>query len=393
MSIKRKFLICSVVMLVIPVVLILLLSVILLAAFALLNPSVEFSLTEGISISDPMVMKFVVIWAAMALMVVLTTGAAITAYLSRSILHPLEELNTAMEHMKEGDLSYEFSGSSDAELQSLCRSFEELRLKLQTTVSEDLAREQEQRMLLANISHDIKTPITSIRGYVEGILDGVANTPEKLERYLKTIHAKAGVIELMADNLSLYSKLEMKRVLYHMEITDIFTFLREITEEFSLDLQDNDMALSYDIQQAASPGKLDREKMHRVFANLITNAIKYKKEGPGSLCISGRRTEQGALITFTDKGTGIASEDIERVFEGFYRGDPSRNNKIQGNGLGLSICRQIVQDHGGKIWIRSEKGEGTEVILLLPCLEKETGSQMGRMNTERERSADENFDY
>lgn len=369
MSIKRKFMICSVIMLVIPVVLILLLSVLLLAVFALLNPTVELSLTEGLEISNPVVMKFIVIWAAMALVVVIATGIAVTSYLSRSILRPLQELNAAMEHMKNGDLNYEFSGSSDAELQELCRSFEELRLKLQTTVAADLAHEQEQRMLLANISHDIKTPITSIRGYVEGILDGVANTPEKMHRYLKTIHVKAGAIELMADNLSLYSKLEMKRVLYHMEITDVFTFLKEVTEEFVLDLQDNDMSLSYDIQEVASPGKLDREKMRRVFANLITNAIKYKKEGHGSLCISGKRTEQGALMTFTDKGAGIAQEDIGRVFEGFYRGDPSRNNKIEGNGLGLSICRQIVQDHGGKIWIRSEKGEGTEVILLLPCLE------------------------
>lgn len=370
MSIQRKLLICMVVMLVIPVALILLLSVIMMAAFALLHPTVELSLTDGLEISDPVIMRFLVIWAVMAGAVVISTGVIINAYLSHSILRPLKELNTAMEYMRNGNLSYEFTGSADKELQELCKSFEALRLKLQTTVNENLEREQEQRMLLANISHDIKTPITSIRGYVEGILDGVADTPEKMERYLTTVRAKADAIELMADNLSLYSKLEMKRVLYHMENTDIFLFLKEVTEEFALDLQHSGMRLTYDIAPEAAPGKLDKEKMRRVFANLITNAIKYKKPDCGSLCVSGKLTAHGAMISFTDEGTGIAQEDLNRVFEGFYRGDPSRNSKIEGNGLGLAICRQIVQDHGGKIWIRSEKGQGTEVILLLPCAEK-----------------------
>lgn len=367
MSIRRKFLICSAVMLVIPVALILLLSVVMLAILAVLHPSVELSLTSGVRISDPVVMQFVLIWGAMAILVVVVTGVAITSYLSRSVLRPLKELNTAMQHMRDGELNYEFSGSGDAELQELCQSFEALRIKLQETVAENLAYEQEQRMLLANISHDIKTPITSIRGYVEGILDGVADTPEKMGRYLRTIHTKAAAVELMADNLSLYSKLEMKRVLYHMEVTDIFGFLREVTEEFELELQDSDMRLAYDIQEGPCPGKIDREKLRRVFANLITNAIKYKKPGQGSLCVGARRTPRGALVTFTDRGAGIAPEDLERVFEGFYRGDPSRNNRIEGNGLGLAICRQIVADHGGKIWIRSQKGQGTEVVVLLPC--------------------------
>ena len=367
MSIKQKFIICSVIMLVIPVVMIVLLSLLLIAVFALIHPSVELSLTEGLEISNPIVMKFWVIWSIMSLFIIISGVIAVTAYLSHSLLRPLKDLTLAMEHLKNGNLSYEFSGSGDKEIQALCQAYDELRLKLQTTAAEALEYEQEQRMMLANISHDIKTPVTSIRGYVEGIQDGIADTPEKMDRYLTTIHSKTDAIELMAENLSLYAKLEMKRMNYHMEITNFYDFIRKSTKEFELDLLQNNIQLTYNLPDSDIPIKLDKEKMRRVFANLITNAIKYKKEGAGSLNISGSISAHGALVTFTDKGTGIVPDDLERVFESFYRSDISRNSKISGNGLGLSICRHIIEDHGGKIWIRSELGAGTEVIMLLPA--------------------------
>ncbi len=366
MSIKRKFAICLVVMLIIPVALILLLSLCLLAAFALLHPSIEFSLANGLEISDPIVMKFIIIWSIMAILVIVSTGIAIAAYLSKSILRPIQEITLAMEHMTNGDLTYEFAGSEDAELRELCSSFEALRLRLQQNVAENLCHEQEQRMLIANISHDIKTPVTSIRGYVEGIMEGIADTPEKLDRYLKTIHQKASAIETMADNLSLYSKLEMKKLPYHMKNQDIFAFLRETIREFELDLQDNNMTLSYDIPKTPCLVRFDAEKLRRVCSNVIINAMKYKSGKSDALHVSGQETQHGVLISFSDNGIGIAPEEQEKVFEGFYRSDPSRNNKIEGNGLGLAICRQIMTAHNGKIWIRSEPNAGTDVILLLP---------------------------
>lgn len=374
MSVKRKFLIGGVLLVVLPLVLILLLWVVLWAMLSLLQPTVQVSLPGGIDSGNPLVGRFLLLWAGVAILGVLGMGAAVVLWLYRSVIHPLRELNTAMEYLQNGDLTYEFVGSGDREIQELCEAYEELRRRLQTTVSEGLEQERESKMMLANISHDIKTPVTSIRGYVEGILDGVANTPEKQTRYLKTIYAKANTIELMAENLSLYAKLEMKRVLYHFAVEDVFDALRTAAEEEELDLSTNDMQLVCDLPQTPCMVKLDADAMRRVFSNLITNAIKYKKEGAGVLTIGGTVTEHGVLLTFADTGIGISETDLERVFEGFYRGDPSRNGKIAGNGLGLSICRRIVEDHGGKIWIRSEKGEGAEVMLLLPVREKEMQS-------------------
>lgn len=366
MSIKYKLLISAVIMLVVPAALIIILSALLVGVFTLLDPSVELSLYNGIEVSNPTVVHFIIAWAIMAILVVITTGLCIATYMSRIMLSPLRNLSEALDHMKAGELDYEFAGSGDAELQELCSSFEDLRLKLQRDVRITLQRENEQKMLLANISHDIKTPITSIKGYVEGIRDGIADTPEKQQHYLNTIYTKAEAIEQMAENLSIYSKLELGRVVYNREKTDIFAFIKKIADEFAIDLQTADMELTTDIQDGEAQVLADTEKLRRVFANIITNAIKYKKPGHGSLFIRGEITDNGALISFSDSGRGIAEEDLKRVFDGFYRGDPSRNSKIEGNGLGLSISRRIVNDHGGKIWMRSRAGEGCNVTVLLP---------------------------
>ncbi|MEG2584146.1 MAG: HAMP domain-containing sensor histidine kinase, partial [Oscillospiraceae bacterium] len=282
-------------------------------------------------------------------------------------IQPLKDLRIAMEHIKVGDLDYEFSGSNEKELKEVCVAMEDLRLRLKRSVESELAREKEQKMLIANISHDLKTPITSIKGYIEGIKDGVADTPEKMEKYLTTVLSKTEIIESMVENLSLYSHLELSRLPYEMKILDICEFLKKTLNDYTLDLQNANITLKTNITENVLV-KFDEKKMHRVFGNIIGNSIKYKKDNSGTLNINTEITKNGLVITFEDTGVGIKESDIERVFEGFYRSDPSRNSGIEGNGLGLSITRRIIADHGGKIWLRSEEGLGTEIIILLPIV-------------------------
>ncbi len=361
MSVKKKLLISAIIMLTVPAALIVILSVLLVGIFTFLNPTVELSLYSGVSISNPAVIRLVIIWSIMAVAIVLITGLCISSYIGKAILVPLKNLSEALEHMKNGDLDFEFVGSGDAEIRRLCSSFEDLRLRLQKNVRLNLEKENEQKMLLANISHDIKTPITAIKGYVEGVRDGVAETPERQQHYLDTIYAKADAIEQMAENLSIYSKLELGRVQYNKSEADIFEFLTKVAKEFEIDLQASETELTLDISSEPATMLIDSEKLRRVFANIITNAIKYKKPTGSKLKISGRKDENGIIISFADNGRGIAEKDIPHIFDGFYRGDPSRNSKVEGNGLGLSISRRIVNDHGGKIWIRSTEGVGCEV--------------------------------
>ncbi len=366
MSIRRKLFISALTMLLVPAVLIGLLSALFLGVSAIIDPSTLLPLYGGFSALGGEITKIVIIWAVLAIIIIITVGLCIASYLSRTILTPLKRLADAIEHMKNGELDFEFAGSGDEEIQAICLSLEELRLKLQRDVRRSLKKESEQKLLLANISHDIKTPITSIKGYIEGIRDGVADTDEKKRRYLDTVYIKAETIEQMAENLSIYSKLELGRVQYNRSLTDIIEFVRTVLSEFSIDLQSADMDFSLDLPNASCTALLDRENIRRVFSNIITNAIKYKLSGRGSLSVTGELTENGFLLTFKDLGRGISEEDLAHIFEGFYRGDKSRNSNIEGNGLGLSICRRIIHDHGGKIWLRSPNGIGCEVSILFP---------------------------
>lgn len=365
MSIKQKLMICLIIMLVFPIVMIVLLTFVMGAILVIIHPTVEFS-AAGVEISNPIIVKFLVIWAAASIFIIFIGVIAITAYLSKSILRPVKDLTVAMDKMKNGDLTYEFSGSADKEIKELCRAYDELRLNLQINAAERVEYENEQRMLIANLSHDIKTPVTSILGYVEGIRDGVADTPEKLDKYLYTIHSKAETIELMAENMSLYAKLEMKRLSYNMENISMNDFLEKSVAEYELDLQQGGIELLFNLSDDNCIIRGDKEKLRRVFANIITNAIKYKSGSNGLLSVGTELGPHGLLITFADTGRGIAPGDLEHIFESFYRGDSSRNAKVGGNGLGLSICKKIIEDHGGKIWIRSELNSGTKVTILLP---------------------------
>lgn len=367
MSAKKKILTFTFIML-IPAALILILSVLLIGVFSLFGSDIEVLFSDGISISAPPVIKLIAVWAAIAVPIMIIAAVCISNYLSKKLLLPMENLAEGVRHMRNGDLTYEFVGSDDSELQELCASFEALRLQLRKDVRKNLKKESEQKMLLANISHDIRTPITSIKGYVDGIRDGIADTPEKHEHYLRTIYLKAEAIEQMAENLSIYSKLELGRVQYSRERLDIIKHLSNIAYEFSLDLQTADIDLTVNLPDTAVYVMADAEKLRRVFANIITNAIKYKRPGKGSLDISAEVTENGLLITFSDSGIGISEKELPHIFDGFYRGDPSRNSKIEGNGLGLSISCRIISDHGGKIWARSTENIGTDMMIILPMI-------------------------
>lgn len=366
MSIKKKLILSVLIMTLIPAVLIIILSALLVGVFVFLHPEAGRLVTELLFGAEKDALKFIIVWAVAALGIVTATAVAVQIYVGHSVLVPLSKISVALEHLKNGDLDYEFSGSGDRELREICVSFEELRLRLQRNVRMGIKKDNDRRMLLVNISHDIKTPVTSIKGYVEGIRDGVANTDEKRLHYLDTIYRKAESIEQMVDNLSIYSKLELGRMQYNKTKIDLFNFLRSCTEEYSLDLNSADMELSIKIPNETAVVLGDKEKLERVFANIITNAIKYKKLGRGMLKVSAEVTEKGAVMTFADLGRGIAEEDLNSIFDEFYRADPSRNASVEGNGLGLSICKRIVADHGGKIWARSKLGEGCEISIFLP---------------------------
>ncbi|QGQ95493.1 sensor histidine kinase [Paenibacillus psychroresistens] len=310
--------------------------------------------------------KYLFILVISLLLILLITNGLLTYFVSRSIVRPLKALKRAAEQIKEGNLDYVVKSNSKDEIGELFMAFEQMRGKLKYSVDLQLQYEENRKELISNISHDLKTPVTSIKGYVEGILDGVADTPDKLDKYIKTIYAKATDMDRLIDELFLFSKLDLHNVPFHFEKVDLVRFLEDCTEELQFDFNEKGILLSLDLpKNAAFQVAVDREKLKRVVLNILENSVKYMEQPQGLITIRLTDQEEWVLIQIQDNGQGIADEALPHIFERFYRADPSRNSKTGGSGLGLAIVKQIIEGHGGEIRATSVLGNGTSIFFTV----------------------------
>lgn len=286
----------------------------------------------------------------------------------KTLLTPINTLKKAASEISKGNLDLEITECGDEEIKRLCADFEKMRIQLKDSVRLRVKYDENRKVLVSSISHDLKTPITSIKGYVEGILDGIANTPEKRELYLKTIYSKAQHMDGMIDDLLLYSKLDLNQIPFNFEKTDIAYFFNFCIEETNFELKKHNIEISLE-NNLPEPKfvMLDREKMRRVIMNIIDNSRKYMDKEEGKIVIMLRETNTSIIIEIKDNGSGINKNDLNRIFDRFYRADVARTG-VKGSGLGLAISKQIVEGHKGKIWAISEEGSGTSVIISLAKL-------------------------
>ena len=300
--------------------------------------------------------------------VLLLTGIGAVWIISVNARHmasPLHRLKKAAMEIRDGNLEFELPAGGHDELSELAAAFEQMRIRLKDSVRLKEKAEAERRTMMASITHDLKTPITSILGYSEGILDGVAGTAEKTHEYALVICKKARSLQLLVEDLSLISRLENAQLPLEKQEEDIGAFASELASEFFMDMQSVELD-ALDEQNLIV--LIDREKMARVLINIFQNCAKYKKpdQQRPEVRISLVRQNGDALLTISDNGIGIAKRDLPYLFDQFYRADESRSPQA-GSGLGLSIARQLVQLHGGKIWIINNPSGGISVNIALPC--------------------------
>ncbi|MDD4583987.1 MAG: HAMP domain-containing sensor histidine kinase [Eubacteriales bacterium] len=375
-SLKGRFIQTNIFMVIISAVLVLIVSLLLLFLFSVSEQDGFTYIIEGFremfsgdfGVENSLVL-YVLAWAALVGVLILITCILLSANLSRAVLGPVKDLQRAAENIAEGNLDFEVLGCDDQELNELCHSFDQIRKKLKENALKELRVQEERNMLIANLSHDMRTPITSIKGYLEGIRDGVADSPEKTSRYLDTIYSKTLILEQMLDNITEYSELELGRMQYAFEYVDLTSYLKDWIEDYKMDIKEQGLQVRVNLIERPLMVVADRSKLKRVLDNLISNAVKYNKEN-GEVSIKTETDNKGALLCISDSGIGIKENDSKKVFDGFYRGDVSRSN-IKGNGLGLAISKQIVESHRGKIWIKSIENVGTDVFIYLPLRERE----------------------
>ncbi|WP_028552667.1 sensor histidine kinase [Paenibacillus sp. UNC451MF] len=312
--------------------------------------------------------KFFPVLFLSILIILVLTNAALTYFVSKSIIVPLRHLEKAAKRIKAGDLDFHVRLNGRDEIAQLGQAFEEMRYKLQESIQTQLQYEENRKELISNISHDLKTPLTAIQGYVAGIQDGVADTPDKMNKYIRTISSKAGEMDRLIDELFLYSKLDLKRVPFQFELVRVLAFLRDWTDELQFELEKKGILFEMDIQvKPTTQASIDRDKLKRVISNIMDNCVKYMDKTEKKIGLRAFQTASSIVIEISDNGRGIDAEALPHIFDRFYRAEPSRNQLTGGSGLGLAIAKQIIEGHGGHIQAHSVKGEGTRVSITLPA--------------------------
>ena len=307
------------------------------------------------------------IMVLVCIIILAATAIIVTVWIYKGTLTPITSLKKAAQSIRDGDLDFTVNtGHGTREMNELCDVFEEMRKRLKESQNEKLTYDQESRELISNISHDLKTPITAVKGYVEGIMDGVADTPEKMERYIKTIYNKANEMDRLINELSFYSKIDTNRMPYTFTKISAKEFFADCAEELELELNGEKIAFSYRDELPEDETVIaDTEQLKRVVHNIVNNSVKYMDKPEKKIELRLKDAGDFIQAEIEDNGKGIAKKDLAAIFDRFYRTDASRNSTRGGSGIGLSIVRKILDDHGGKVWAESEEGIGTTMCFVL----------------------------
>ena len=325
-------------------------------------------IVTDISNAIPEVGDFLVNMLYGIVIVLIITAIVLDFWIYSGVMKPLNKMKEAANNIKEGNLDFELKVETDDELGQLGKDLEEMRRRLKDTAEEKIKYDRQNKELISNISHDLKTPVTTIKGYAEGILDGVADTPEKVERYVRTIYNKAMDMDRLINELTLYSKIDTNRIPYNFDILSVNNYFNDCAEELQIEMEDKGAEFGYfnyvseDIKIIA-----DAEQLRRVIYNITNNSMKYMDKTKAKAKINLRVKDVGDFIQveIEDNGKGIASKDLPNIFDRFYRTDASRNSSTGGSGIGLSIVKKIIEEHGGKIWATSRENTGTTMYFVL----------------------------
>lgn len=328
----------------------------------------EINLKEALTflIYLPFMMVIVFLLTIIAMIILLSK------ILSDGILKPLKELNYASEMIATGDLNYEMTYKKDDEIGKFCSEFDKMRLRLKDSLEKQVRFEQSRKQLIASITHDLKTPLTSIKGYVEVLEDGVITDAETINNYLKIIGNKTNQLNHLIDDLFTFSKMEIGEFQINPEVVCCTNLFDEILSQKHHDFQDTEIQFIYERPECECRLNVDEFRIHQVLENLISNARKFTKT---YIKFYARVYRDFFEFYIEDDGVGIEANELPMIFDHFYKVDKSRTYSSKGSGLGLAICKQIVEAHGGTISVRSELGKGSVFKVKLPISKEDVSAQ------------------
>lgn len=312
------------------------------------------------------IISFVTLVIIFVILIIAITNYLLTQYLLKSIITPLEILNYGVHQIQLGNLDYRIIYNGNDEFSTACSDFNLMAQRLRESVDQREKNEQSRKELIAGISHDLRTPLTSIRAYVEGLIDGVANTPQAQRSYLETIRTKAETIDQILDQLALFSKLDTGEFPFYPEKLDIGKELSDYVAKNSAEYEAKGLSIKLNSNLPNAMVNLDPVQFRNVLTNVLENSVKYKNKENGIIEITLSEQNHHICLTLSDDGPGVPPESLGKVFDIFFRNDPSRNNPNKGSGLGLAICAKIIEYFGGEIHAENNAGGGLTIRIVLP---------------------------
>ena len=306
------------------------------------------------------------LWLTILACVIDVIAIVMWFWIYKRILVPLDKMRIATKKIADGNFDYELDEKDFVEIPFLYNDFEKMRIKLKENEEEKILSENAARELVSNISHDLKTPLTAIRGYVEGILDGVASSPQKVRDYLTTIYNKTNDMTKLIDELLYYLRVSGNGFSYNFEKTNVKEFFDDYVKDLYLELDTIKINFSYSANvDADTMIDIDREQIKRALNNIVANAVKYMDKEDPEIHFRVKETMDAINIRISDNGRGIDEKDLPHIFERFYRSDASRNTKLGGSGIGLSIVKKVIENHEGSVVAISKSGVGTDIDIVL----------------------------
>jgi len=342
------------------------------------SPTLRWTLLGGYALAS--ILTFFNVWFSARMMfasqhdlllaivlLVFASGMAMVLgyFLSNTVTDRIHLLKNAAENLASGDLQTRVPVNGRDEVAALAITFNQMAEQLQAADQKQRELESLRRDLIAWVSHDLQTPLTSMRAILEALSDGVVEDPETVKRYLNTAQRDVRNLSSLIDDLFQMAQLDAGGFPLHRAEASLGDLISDTLESFTELAKQQEITLEGNVDSNVDPVMMDTQAIGRVLNNLIGNALRHTSNN-GHVSVWVRRTVQGVEVTVSDTGAGIRSEDIAHIFERFYRGEKSRNRGTGGAGLGLAIARGIVQAHGGDIKVDSEIGKGTQFTFQIP---------------------------
>lgn len=309
---------------------------------------------------------FVVIVLAIIIIIIIVTNGLLTRATFKCIIEPLDILSYGVHQIRDGNLDYQIEYNVKDEFLSICDDFNEMAKRLSNFVQEKQKDETSRKELIAGISHDLRTPLTSIKAYVEGIENGLATEPLIQKKYLAIIKNKTNDLEHIVNQLFLFSKLDVGEFPFYMQLLDIgkelSSFIADIAEEY----QKKGLKIKFNQNVEQAYIQADMVQLRSAITNILENSVKYKNKAEGEMKINLYIEDQYVMIRLEDNGPGVSNEALQKLFDVFYRADGSRSNPSNGSGLGLAITQKILERLGGCITAENINQGGLAMILKIP---------------------------